>query len=324
MGFLKSIFGPTSTPEEEKEKIEKRQFETLRDNGVRALQMGEIKLALPYLEKALELRPDDRAAKAYLAEALLRQQDYATALPHLRLLAAEETEGIELRLLLANALGKTDDYAAMRDTLTPLLATSTDDARVAYLAAVAAHGLHDDFTAIALLTQALAQHDDYIAARALRARILSEMGQWHEALDDTTFLMDSQTADEDTALLHGKGLAATGNHDGADATFRQLLDDNPFCIEAFQALAQLHAADNRLDKALDVCNEGIAACPTAGVLYRLRGGIRLQLHDEAGAADDLKKALEIDPQLAQQVDGEFSNMENRLNDRYRALNPYQF
>lgn len=326
MGIFNSLFkSKPSNPEEAQQRTEQRQFETLRDNGVRAMQANQLQLAIPYLEKALELRPDDRPTMAYMAEAQLRGQNHAAALPLLRQLAPGETDGIELHLLLAQSEGRTGDFASMQQTMQPLLATHADDARVPFLAAVAAHGLHDDLTAIALATQALTGHEDYTRARLFRARVLGEMGQWREALEDTTVLVnDSATADEEAVLLHGDAQAATGDADAAERTYRAVLEQDPFCREAFLSLERLYEQNDLWDKALAVCDEAIEAIADFAEAYKVRGGVKLHLHDEAGAADDLKRALEKKPELAQAVDGEFSNIEAQMNERYKAMNPYKF
>lgn len=326
MGFLNSLFkSKSSSPEEEQQRTEQRQFETLRDSGVRAMQAGQLQLALPYFEKALELRPDDRPTMAYMAEAQLRGQNHAAALPLLRQLVPGETDGIELHLLLAQSEGRTGDFASMQQTMQPLLEAHADDPRVPFLAAVAAHGLGDDLTAIALVTQALTGHDDYTRARLFRARVLGEMGQWREALEDTTILVnEAAAADEECVLLHGDAQAATGDAEAAERTYRTVLDQDPFCREAFLSLERLYEQTDRWDKALAVCDEAIEAIADFGEAYKVRGGVKLHLHDEAGAADDLKRALEAKPELANAVDGQFTNIEAQMNEQYRAMNPYKF
>jgi len=326
MGFLKNLFGTKAdlTEEEERQRVATRQFETLRDSGVRAMQMGELKLAIPYFEKALELRPDDRQTQAYMAEAQLKARNYAAALPYLERLAPEEADGIELRLLLANAHGRTGDFAAMQATVEPLMDAHASDARVPFLAAEAAHGLAYNSKAIDLLTQTLQAHPDYVVARLLRARILGEMGQWHEAVADTSRLAASETADEESLLLHGEALTATAAYEGAESVYQRVLEGNPFCREAFIALEQLFETTTQWDKALALCDEAVAAMPDFAEIYKLRSGVKHHLNDEAGATDDLKRSLELKPELAENSDGEFSNLENRMADNYRRLNPYQF
>lgn len=326
MSFLKKLFGKNEavTPEAERQKTEERQFNTLRDSGVRAMKMREVKLALPYFEKALELRPDDLQTTSYLVETLLQMQEYERVLEPLGRLAVAEPDNLEIQLILAQTQGRTCRYEEMRATTAALLESHSDDARVPYLAAEAAHGLKDEFAAIAYLTQALQIRECYSQALLLRARILAGMGQWREALADTTALAETHAEDEEGLILHADAQAATDDAEGAEATYRNVLALNPFNREAFLHLGKLYETTNRLDKALALYDEAVGEMPDFAEAYKMRGGVKLRLHDEAGATDDLKKSLELRPEMGQELDGEYSNLENRLNDQMRNLNPYKF
>ena len=89
MSFLKKLFGTPEnlSPEEEAQAAARRNFETLRDDGVRAMQMGEVPFALKCFEEALNITPGDRRTQAFKAEAHLRMGQYAEALPLLKALA---------------------------------------------------------------------------------------------------------------------------------------------------------------------------------------------------------------------------------------------
>ncbi len=307
MSFLKSLFGgkTAATPKEEQQRTEERQFNTLRDNGVRAMQINQVKLALPYFEQALALRPDDLQTVGYLAEVLLRLQEYTAALPHLSRLAAADPENLEVHLLLAQAQGKTGDYAAMQATVAALQTQAANDARVSYLAAEAAHGQGNDLMAIAHLTQALTLRPDYHQSLYLRARVLGQMGQWAEALKDTTALIEAAGGDEDVHILHADALSATGATEEAEAEYRKVLDFNPFCRDAMLHLGAFYEQQTQWDKALAHYDEVVAEQPDFAEAYMQRGGVKHHLHDEAGAMEDLKKALELRPELAEELSGEF-------------------
>ena len=81
MSFLSSLFG-TSRPDD----TQKAQI--LRDDGVRAMQMGEIPYSVKCLKASLELRPD-ASTEGLLAEALLRAGETAEALPILEKFAQQ-------------------------------------------------------------------------------------------------------------------------------------------------------------------------------------------------------------------------------------------
>lgn len=325
MGLLSKLLGTApASPEEEAKRQEERQFNTLRDDAVRAMRMGEAKYAAQCLEQALALRPGDLKATGYLAEALIRLQDFAAARPHLERLAEACPDNVEVRLLLAQAQGRTADFEGMKLTAAALLSDCPDEARAACLAGEAAHGLGDAFGAIAFLTQALALDERHTEARRLRAKVLADMGQWREVAEDTACLAEALPEDDEVLVMHGNALAACGDNEAAEAAYLRALEVNPFSSEAVVRLGRLYETTSRLDRALAMYDEAIALRPDFAEAYQLRGGVKHRLHDEAGAADDLKRALEMKPALAAELDGEYSNIENRQNETYRALNPYGF
>lgn len=314
-----------ATPEAREAIARQHRFETLRDDGVRAMHMGEHAFAAKCLGAALELEPDDLKTTGYMAECLLRMQDFASARPLLERLTAADPNNVEVRLLFVTALERTGDIAAMRTAADALRAEFPDEPRAVCLAADAAHRQGDSFSAIALLTQILQANEDDTAARQLRARILADMGQWNEALQDTAVLADG-TGEADNAVLqlHGDALAATGQDEAARTVFERMLENDPFDREAVLRLGALCEATADYGRALSVYDEAVALQPDFAEAYKRRGGVKLALHDEAGAADDLKRSLELQPAQAESIDGEFSNVENSMNARYRAMNPYGF
>ena len=48
------------------------------------------------------------------------------------------------------------------------------------------------------------------------------------------------------------------------------------------------------------------------------------MNDEAGAAEDLRKSLDLQPEEGASADGEFTTVENKMAERYRNMNPYGF
>lgn len=48
------------------------------------------------------------------------------------------------------------------------------------------------------------------------------------------------------------------------------------------------------------------------------------INDKAGSLDDLKKAIEADPETAKSLEGKFTNIEQEMNEAYRFRNPYGF
>ena len=215
MSFLKKLFGTPEnlSPEEEAQAAARRNFETLRDDGVRAMQMGEVPFALKCFEEALNITPGDRRTQAFKAEAHLRMGQYAEALPLLKALAADEPCNHDLQLMLLQTLGELQEFGELKERAAALLAALADDPRVLYFAAEAEHGLGEDIWAVAHLTQALNLRPDYAAARLLRADVLQSMGQTAEALDDMRALLADDAENETYLLRTARLLAAKGQEE---------------------------------------------------------------------------------------------------------------
>ncbi len=61
-----------------------------------------------------------------------------------------------------------------------------------------------------------------------------------------------------------------------------------------------------LKMALEAIDEELKIEPQNALLYKERGRLRMMLHDEKGAMDDLRQALKLDPTLADGLmDGQF-------------------
>ena len=318
MGLLSSIFGSSAT-----DKSDDSKYVTLCDDGVRAMQMGE----LPYAEKcfkaALDLKRELKTV-GFLAEVYLRMHEHEKALPLLQEISTSPADTLEVDLLLAQTQGKLQKYADERTTCNNILQQHADEARALYLAAEADHGLHDDFMAIAHLTQCLALRADYEQAQYLRAEVLKQMGQWNEVLADAEALVKADAENESYLLLRADAYAALGKVDEAIADLKAVQALNPFSDEAVLHLGSIYEQTSQWDKALQLYDESIELRPNFAAAYKARGGVRNHLKDAAGAAEDLKRSLELAPEKGKDLDGEYTNIENEMNDRYKRMNPYQF
>lgn len=315
MGIFSSIFGNGTVSEENK-------FDTLRDDGVRALQMGELPYAAKCFQAALE-RQRDQHVLCLLAEVYLRMENPKEALPLLEEMTKESTD-LELHLLLAQTQGDLKLYADEQQTCRTLLTQHPEEPRVLYLAAEAEQGLDQPFPAIAFLTQCLTLRPDYERALLLRARILSGMGQWNEALQDTNALIQAQPEHEDYLLLHAQICTALERWEEAQKDLEKLLELNPFQGEAVLLLGAIYCQCSLWDKALTLYNEAIDLRPDFADAYKARGAVKHHLKDDVGAAEDLKHSLELAPEKAAKLDGQYTNVENEMKARYRSMNPYGF
>ena len=317
MGFFSKIFGSDKPSEQS-------QFDILQTDGLRAMQIGE----MPYAEKcftaALELQHDLKTV-GFLAEVYIRTQQHDKALPLLEeLCRAENHPSFEVRFLLAITQGELRLFADERNTCKALLEEFPQDVRVLQCAAEADYGLDAPFEAIAHLTQELALEENHAGSLRLRAQILADMQQWNEALADTDTLVKAYPNSPSDLRLHARCLAALGRFDEAISDLEQVLTINPFDREAVLALGALYAETTRWDKALALYDEAIELQPDFAGAYKARGAVKHHLKDELGAADDLKRTLELAPETAEELSGKYVNVENEMNAKYRSMNPYGF
>ena len=149
--------------------------------------------------------------------------------------------------------------------------------------------------AIALLTQAIAQGDGRRETLLLRARVFAAMGCAKEAEEDTDQCL-SDREDEDACLLKAALRLGQDDTDAAITYYNKVKEKNP------------HAASHRLDLALAAMDEALERLPDFAEGYKERGRIKFLLHDQAGAMEDLKRALALSPEAAKEVEGHFTNL----------------
>ena len=119
--------------------------------------------------------------------------------------------------------------------------------------------------------------------------MLLGMGDTAGADSDVAWLTEHAGEHEDVLLLKARIETAKGNAAQAIETYGQVIELNPFSIEAF----------------------------------RERGQLRFDGGDKTGAEQDLQKVLELDPNSLADVNGEYSaeGIEQRVKEAYSIVNP---
>ena len=313
-----------SKPAANKEKpSESNNYAILHDDGIRAMKMGEVRYAEKCFAQALALQDDLQMVKL-LAEARIRLQDFEGALPLLERVAEAEPENADVYLILAQTYGILGQYEKMEDVANQLLGSYPENPHVLYLYGEACHYLGENSPAITYLSKALELQPRYSAPRLLRAQIFVSKSEYNKALEDANVLTELDAENEDFLLLKADALAGNGQAEAAEAAYENLLALNPFCQEGVLHCADFYRSTARYEKALQVCNEAIELEPDFALAYRLRSDIKKDMNDEAGAAEDLRKSLDLQPEEGASADGEFTTVENKMAERYRNMNPYGF
>ena len=292
MGFLKTLFsGKVETPEEKKKMEESKNFDVLKYDGVKALRVGEPARAVELFTHALDMQ-EDLEVRDYLSQALIHVDRLEEAYEQLEKLSEAEPENVQLLVRMTDVAYMMEDYDRMEELCEKAMLIDKDNPMLLMLYARACIGRGDLVNAVAMLTKAIAMHEDFGDAYLLRGETLLEMGDMVSADEDAKWLDEHTSGIEEVLLLNARVEERKGNHQKAISYFDQVIKTNPFCAVAF----------------------------------RERGQIKLALGDKDGADADMRSLLELEPQRAEGVNGEFiaegtEDIARKVEQAYRNSNP---
>lgn len=89
------------------------------------------------------------------------------------------------------------------------------------------------------------------------------------------------------------------------AKLTKAIADDPNNVEALKLRAVLLSRLCQWQEALEDCNALIDELGVEDALvYNLRGGMKMQLGDKAGALEDMKRGVELQPDILDSVNGQ--------------------
>ncbi len=305
--FFKSFFsGKSESTEEDKQKSEKKNFEILKYDGLRAQRLGRLDYAEKCFAGALAIE-EEFETMSYLSQLYLQTGEVEKGIELLQRMADLEPHLTNTFLTLAHAYYLQEAYAEMSKAAQKAIETDPENASAYLLLAKADRGLKEDFETIAHLTKAVLLKEGYTEAHLLRAEVLLEMHQPKEAQEDIAAVLEQSPEDEAALLLHGKLNEALGNTEGAEADYRNVIEMNPFSEQAFLCMGQLYITQQKLTEAIELFDEAIELNPSFAKAYHERGRAKLANGDQEGSVEDMKKSLELNPKEGAQVSGMFAN-----------------
>ncbi len=290
MGFLKLLFGGSEgTPEEEKEQAERKQFDLMKYDGVKAMKMGQWDYAVRCFVEALKVQ-DDIEVHDYLSRAYVHLDRLDDSLKELHLLTSAEPNNVLLWLQVAHVYYMLENYEGMSDAAQHAIDVDADSAQAYLLLAQAALGQNDMINGIARLTKAITLDEGLAEARLLRAQTLLKMGDVTSADEDSQWLTKHVGEQEDVLLLAARVAHAKGDDELSVNIYNKVIEVNPFLVEA----------------------------------YAERGKICYDRGDYQQAKDDMAKVLELNPQQMADVSGDYSaeGVEHQMKQAYSNLNPF--
>ena len=312
MGLFTSLFGGKKDSENEKEKNDKKNFDILKYDGIRAMRIGKLTYAIKCLEEATAIQ-DDMETLQHLANCYARVNQLDDARNILNKMVGLSPDQPAVFHSLANLCYIQEDYAGMNDACQKALALDNQNPATYLLSAKAAIAMNNGIQAIAMLTKAIVIDENFVEALQLRAEILWSMRQAKDAADDIQKLLEINPEDESALLLKGEILAVKGEEETALELINQVLALNPFNEKAYLLKGNYYLLKNELDKALEVYNEAIEVHPNFAQAYHERGRVKLAKGDKQGSMDDMKKAIELAPENSASISGEYKNYETQKN-----------
>ena len=308
MGIFSSLFGGNKSPEENKEK----NFDILKYDGIRAMNIGKLTYAIKCFEEATSIREDletmQHQANCYTR--VNRMDDARSILVRITELAPEQPLVFQS---LASLCYIQEDYKAMNEACQKALAIDADNAATYFLAAKAAIGLQNGIQAIAMLTRAIVLNDEFVEAYLLRAEVLLTMRQIKDAEADIDKLLEINDEDENALLLKAEILATTHAEEQAVELMDKVLALNPFNQKAYLLKGAYLLAKGEHDAAIGIYNEALEINPDFAQAYHERGRAKLAKGDKQGSMEDMKLAIEMAPEQGAAISGEYNNYEQQRN-----------
>ena len=249
MGLLSSLFGGNNSSKDQQAKQEKKNFEILKYDGIRARNIGQLAYAIKCFEEATAIQ-EETETLSLLVTSYTQANRLDDARHTLERMIALDGQQADTWISLAGVCYMQEDYENMKDACQKALVLDNKNPLSFYLTAKAAIGMKDDITAIAMLTKAIVLKEDYTEAYQLRAEVLWKMKQAKDAAEDIQKLLSLNPEDEQALLLKGEILAATNEPEQAQECFNQVLSLNPFNEKAYILSGELYLANKDFDKAI--------------------------------------------------------------------------
>lgn len=312
--FFSSLFSSsakTEDTEENKAKNEQKNFDILKYDGIRAQRIGKVKYAIKCFTEALNIQ-EDYETMGYLVSAYTMAGELEEALGVLDGMIRLEPEKIDPLLSRVNLLFMLDRDAEVMDDCERMIALDADSHLPHFLMAKAKKTTGDALGAIAELTRSIALKDDFADAYLLRADLLLSLRQGKEALEDVETALRLVPEEETAYLLRGRIHELLGDLEAATEDYRRATDLNPFNEEGCLLAGKLLITREKYDEAIAFFDEAIEASPEFAKAYAERGRAKNLRGDKAGAFEDLKKSIELNPEgdEARKFDGQHSNFDD--------------
>jgi tetratricopeptide (TPR) repeat protein len=339
MGFFKSLLGFEETPEQKNEK----DFQTLKVDGMKAMNIRQTDYAVACFQRALEIH-EDAEIRSCLAKAYLNSGQPLLAKDQLETLLSTQRENPDEWIAMAHVQYVLKEWVAMEESAQKALALQADNTEALWLLGTARKEQNNPIMAVASLTQLLCKEPDNLSALRSRAEVFMSMGDWKNAEEDIDHYLEVTSGREeilpplssgccqapimesddreDLQLMKAEVLANSGRSDEARERLQSILANNPFCRKGYLDLCQLLLTLQQPEEALKVMNEALESMPEFAEGFKMRGAVKLALGDKEGSMEDLKAAVAIAPETLKSIDGTYDNINDVVEKNQQSINPF--
>lgn len=310
MGFFSSLFSSSKKEEtqEDKQQNGQKNFDILKYDGVRALQIRQVKYAIRCFEEALNIQKDPETM-TFLISAYNMAQDIESALETANELVDLEPENTNALLTRVNLLFMADRDSEAIPDCDRVIELEGENYLAWFLRAKARRATKDLAGAEADVTQAITLKEDFTDGYLLRSQLYLLMKKGQEALDDANKVIALVEEGEETAhLLRGQIYELLGDEDAATNEYQEVLALNPFNEEAYLLAAGQMISRQNYPEALALYDEAIEHNEQFARAYTNRAKLKQLMGDAAGAEQDQKIAAELDPEDEQKDQADFGNL----------------
>lgn len=289
MGFFKTLFtGKEETDEERQEQRKENDFDVFKYDGVKAMQIGKIDYAIACFERALELK-DDAETHRFYANALLQKNDLDAAIGQLEAVKDMEPDNMETLLALSELYFQTEAYDKLEETCQRTMELDPSLAMPHLLLAKMYDAQKDYINAIAQLTQAIALKEDFAEAYLLRAKVLFSMLQYNEAEKDIDVVLGQDDSSDEILEMKAECCDALGKKEEAKTYYNKVIQLNPYFTKAYMQLGRLLKDEGKTEEAAKIVEEGLA----------------------------------LKPEALKDINGNYTNMETKMQETYDSINPFK-
>jgi len=311
MGFFSSLFFSSNNEVDQQQKADRKNFDILKYDGIRAQRMGKLEYAAKCFTEALKIQQDFETMK-YLVSVCYSLNRYDQALETLNGMVATGEEPANSLLMRANllfAMGKHAESAADCIQVTEL---EPDHHFAFFLLAKSEHTLGESSKAIDHLDKVIGMNTGFAEGYALRAGINFAMEKGSDALTDVGKLIELTPEDETAYLLRGRIYELLGDTAAASLDYRQASELNPFNEEAYLLAGRILMAEGKYGEAIALFDEATENNEKFAQAYIARAFAKRQTGDHEGALADEEKSEELSP------DEKMSPAGNNFDDMYKG------